>query len=91
MPDEPKVVDVPETVADPVPETVGDPVPSALPPVATANPETGKEVWMKCRVESCPGNFALLVWERRGSFQAGGGMIRRYRCTTCKHTWQITV
>jgi hypothetical protein len=58
-----------------------------------------KPVWIACRATpDCPGNQALLIAKRSnapvgamGAFNASqGGSTTRYRCLTCKGTFQIT-
>jgi len=51
-----------------------------------------KEVWISCRAsEACEGNkaYATLIFQK--PITAGGGKTTRYRCTTCKGVFTITL
>lgn len=58
--------------------------------------KTEETVWMRCRakpdpqidsLKTCKGNEALVVFKRRMSMDQGGGVMTRYRCTSCKGIW----
>ena len=51
-----------------------------------------KEVWMNCRAsEACEGHYAIPTIAFPKPFAAGGGRTTRYRCTTCKGVFTITL
>jgi hypothetical protein len=51
-----------------------------------------KPVWIKCRAsEACDGNEAIPTMVFTKPITQGGGRTTRYRCTTCKGVFTITL
>jgi DNA-directed RNA polymerase subunit M/transcription elongation factor TFIIS len=46
--------------------------------------------WMTCRATpECKGRMAVVTVLQEHSFVDGGGVSRRYQCTTCKGVWHL--